>query len=144
MDIMSWVSEMTQCQQCTTLICGPTQHYKAVVISAINNQRCLSHSKYWHARRNWQHFCHSPPYVLWQRLQLYYQEHMFHMGLLLAISAVQNSLLEWLNSPPPGQNSCHFADVSRCIFVNEKLCILIEISLKFIPKSPIHNDPVLV
>ena len=27
---------------------------------------------------------------------------------------------------PPGQNSCHFADnIFRCIFVNEKLCILI-------------------
>ena len=50
-----------------------------------------------------------------------------------------------MNSSPPGQNGCHFTDdIFRCIFVNEKICIFIEISLKFVPKGPIHNNPALV
>ena len=37
-----------------------------------------------------------------------------------------------INSSPPGQNGRHFAeDIFRCIFKNEKFCILIKISLKF-------------
>ena len=35
-------------------------------------------------------------------------------------------------------------DIFRCIFVNEKFCILIKISLKFVPKGPIDYNPVLV
>ena len=38
-----------------------------------------------------------------------------------------------------------FADnIFRCIFVNEKFCILVKISLQFVPKSPIDNNPALV
>ena len=45
----------------------------------------------------------------------------------------------------PGQNGCHFADnIFRYIFVNEKICNLIRISLKFVPKGPIDNNPTLV
>ena len=35
-------------------------------------------------------------------------------------------------------------DISKCISLNEKLRIFIEISLKFVPKSPIDNNPALV
>ena len=50
-----------------------------------------------------------------------------------------------LNSSPPGPNGRHFADdIFRCIFVNEKFCILIKISLKLLPKGPIDNNPALV
>ena len=50
-----------------------------------------------------------------------------------------------INSCPPGQNSHHFTDdIFTCIFVKEKFWILIKISLKFIPKGPIDNNPVLV
>ena len=35
-------------------------------------------------------------------------------------------------------------DIFRCIFVNEKICIFIKKSLKFVPKVPIDNNPVLV
>ena len=51
-----------------------------------------------------------------------------------------------INSSPPGQNGCHFADdILRCIFMNEKFSILIfKISLKFVPKGQIDNDPTLV
>ena len=48
------------------------------------------------------------------------------------------------NSSPPGQNDRHFADnIFRCIFMKEKFCILIKISLKFVPEGPIDN-PALV
>ena len=50
-----------------------------------------------------------------------------------------------INSSSPGQNGRHFADdIFKCIFVNEKFFILIEISLKFVPKVLINNDPALV
>ena len=50
-----------------------------------------------------------------------------------------------INSSPPGQNGRHFADdVCRCIFVNEKFCILIKISLKFVAKGQIDNNQVSV
>ena len=50
-----------------------------------------------------------------------------------------------LNSSPPGQNGRHFADdIFRCNFVNEEFCILVKISLKFVPKGPIDNDQALV
>ena len=50
-----------------------------------------------------------------------------------------------LISSPPGQNGRHFTDDgSKCIFVNEKFCILIIISLKFLPKGPIDKNPALV
>ena len=46
---------------------------------------------------------------------------------------------------PPGQNGRHFADdIFRSVFVNETFCILIRISLKFVPKGPIDNNPALV
>ena len=46
---------------------------------------------------------------------------------------------------PPGQNGRHFADdIFECIFVNEKVCILIKISLKFVTKGPIDNITTLV
>ena len=40
--------------------------------------------------------------------------------------------------PPPRQNGRHFADdIFICIFVNEKLGIVI--SLKFVPHGPVYN-----
>ena len=50
-----------------------------------------------------------------------------------------------MNSSPPGQNGRHSTDdIFRCIFVNEKFCILVKISLKFATKGPIDNIPALV
>ena len=51
----------------------------------------------------------------------------------------------FINSSPPGQNGCHFTDgIFKCIFINEKFCILIQISLKFVLKSPIDDKSGLV
>ena len=50
-----------------------------------------------------------------------------------------------LNSSSPGQNGYLFADdIFRCIFTNEYFCILIQISLKFVPEGPLNNNPALV
>ena len=50
-----------------------------------------------------------------------------------------------LNSLRPRQNGRHFADdIFKRIFVNENVRISIEISLKFVPKGPINNNPALV
>ena len=55
------------------------------------------------------------------------------------------ALAKSFNSSSQGQNGRHFADdIFRCIFVDEKLCILIKISLKFVPKGPIDNKLALV
>ena len=53
------------------------------------------------------------------------------------------SLMLRINSSPAGQNGRHFADdISRCIFLNEKFYVLIQISLKFVPK--LTKNPALV
>ena len=50
-----------------------------------------------------------------------------------------------LNSSLPGQNGRHFTDDSfKYIFMNEKFCILIWISLKLVPYGLIDNKSVLV
>ena len=50
-----------------------------------------------------------------------------------------------LNTLRPSQNGQYFADnIFKCIFLNEKFWISIEISLKFVPKGPINNKPPLV
>ena len=50
-----------------------------------------------------------------------------------------------VNSSPPGQNGHRFTDdIFRCIFMNEKFCIVIKNSVKFVPKYPVDNIPELV
>ena len=64
----------------------------------------------------------------------------------MMMSKIWGAIKPWsVNSLTPGQNGCHFTDdIFRCIFVNEKFCILIRISLKFVPNFPINNRPALV
>ena len=53
--------------------------------------------------------------------------------------------VDFINTLWLRQNGRHFTDdIFRCIFVNEKFCILIKISLKFVPKGPTDNNPALV
>ena len=47
-----------------------------------------------------------------------------------------------INSSPPWTKWPPFR--RRCVFVKEKLCILIKVSLKFVPKDPIDNNPALL
>ena len=49
-----------------------------------------------------------------------------------------------INTLRPRQNGRHFADDTfKRIFLNENIRISIKISLKFLPKGPISNNPVL-
>ena len=50
-----------------------------------------------------------------------------------------------VNTLRPGQNGRRFADDTfKRIFVNENFRISIKISLKFVPKGPINNNPAFV
>ena len=50
-----------------------------------------------------------------------------------------------VNTSRSRQNGCHFADdTSKCIFMNEEICISIQISLKFVAKGPISSKSALV
>ena len=45
----------------------------------------------------------------------------------------------------PRQIVWHFADeIFKFIFLYEKLCILIQNSLKFVPNCPLNNTPALI
>ena len=62
-----------------------------------------------------------------------------------SIKEVGSSAFWVVNTLKPRQNGRHFADDTfKRIFVNEIVSILIEISLKFVPKGPINNIPSLV
>ena len=46
-----------------------------------------------------------------------------------------------VNSSHPGKNGRHFVDdIFKCIFLNEKFCVLIRILSKFVPKGLIENS----
>ena len=65
-----------------------------------------------------------------------------HLKLL---SAKCVSFCWGLNTLRPRQNGRHFADDTfKRIFLNENVRISIKISLKFVPKDPINNNPALV
>ena len=50
-----------------------------------------------------------------------------------------------VNTLRPRQNGRRFADDTfKPIFLNENVRISIDISLKFVPKGPINNNPALV
>ena len=71
------------------------------------------------------------------------------LGITISSATHQNwkavGMLSWLNTLSPRQNGCHFADeICKCIFLNENGWILINISLKFVPKGQINNIPALV
>ena len=54
-------------------------------------------------------------------------------------------LFNTLSMLKPNQNDHHFADnIFKCFFLNENEIILIENSLKFVPKNPINNISALV
>ena len=72
-----------------------------------------------------------------------------------AIYQLQRQAFVWaLRHGAPAWGLAHFPldrmaailayDIFRRIFMNEKFCILIKNSLKFVPKVPIDNSPTLV
>ena len=64
---------------------------------------------------------------------------------IISWRGLKSAVLSNISSSPPGQNGRHFANyIFRCMFVNEKICILVEISLKIVPKGQIDNKSALV
>ena len=61
------------------------------------------------------------------------------------ISVANRIYLISFNTLRPRRNEQHFADdIFKCIFFNENVWISLKISLKFVPKGPVINIPVLV
>ena len=57
-----------------------------------------------------------------------YSSHVYH------ITAIEQPLI---NSSTRDKNGCHFTgNIFKCIFMFEKLCILIQMSLKFVAEGP--------
>ena len=70
------------------------------------------------------------------------QQNLTNHKDILDLSFLHN--LHSINSSPPGQNGFHLADsIFKCTFMDKKFCILIQISLKFIPKGRIDNKSAL-
>ena len=70
---------------------------------------------------------------------------LLDFGFRVLIHHQQKILLQLFNTLRPSQNGFHFADnFFKCILLNEKVFILIKISLKFVAKGPINNIPSLV
>ena len=89
------------------------------------------------SRRRWLLWRHCNEYIVVFFLRICHQPSL--------TSHLTASITEGFNSSPPRQNGCHCADnILICISVNEKFCILIKISLRFVPKIPIDNKPALV
>ena len=66
------------------------------------------------------------------------------MQMHIYMSVKQYSLCK-INSSPPGQNGCHFADdMFKYIFLNENIRISNKISLKYVPRFLIDNMSTLV
>ena len=67
---------------------------------------------------------------------------------MLGVDNVFLKKCEWshrINTLGPRQHRRRFADdIFKCMFFNENCCILIKISLKYVRKVPIDNNPALV
>ena len=66
--------------------------------------------------------------------------------VLVSVSFVFNPHVQWeVYILRPRQAGCQFPDdIFKCIFMNENILILIEISPKFVPNGPIHTILTLV
>ena len=71
--------------------------------------------------------------------------HGANMGSIWGRQDPAGSHVGPINTLRPKQNGRNFADdILKCIFLNENVWIPNKISLKFVPKGPINNNPALV
>ena len=90
------------------------------------------------------HFSMSPAISMWQESNEGNMPALGHPNRSPAL-AVTAKFCFPVNTLRPRQNGRRFADDTfKRIFWNENVRILITISLKFIPKGPINNNPALV
>ena len=70
---------------------------------------------------------------------------LYELMMILLLVTKWMQCITCLNSSTPGQNGRLFTDdIFRCILINENFCILVKISLNFVPKGPIDSNPALV
>ena len=87
------------------------------------------------------------PIETFQQMDLkHFRIHYINTGVLQnGPRSLYNQEIATFNSSAPVQNDHHFTDDTfKCIFVNEKFCISIKNSLKFVAKGPIDNNPAMV
>ena len=78
------------------------------------------------------------PYFLWSGAKMSF--HFINKGI-----GAHSNVKDNVNTLRQRQNGRHFADDTfKPIFLNENIQILIKISLKFVPKVSINNNPALV
>ena len=85
--------------------------------------------------------------LYWSILQIC----IFQCDLIWIWVNVRLSHYQWsdskniINTLRPRQNGCHLPnDIFKWIFLNENVWISINISLRFVPRGPINNIPILV
>ena len=70
-----------------------------------------------------------------------------YMSISVSLARISEMIcvVNGLNTLRPRQDGRHFADdIFMGIFFNEDCCILIKLSLKYVRKGPIDNNPALV
>ena len=83
--------------------------------------------------------------VIQHNLQIHFVYTETYVSVTIGSSSLPEDRHQSINSSPPGKNGRHFPDdILKCMFMNEKFCIFIQIALKFAPKCPIKNIPVLL
>ena len=104
----------------------------------------------------WQPFClgEIPGYTIRCMIQIQIQIHVLSALLVICyekchtVGRCDGCLIitsTYVNTLRPRQNGRRFADDTfKRIFLNENVRISIKISLKFVPKGPINNNPALV
>ena len=115
----------------------------SVVAAQATFETCAQYFFIWQALMNWNLCSMFLNHHMLFNLTCFNENYIFN-GHVIPIGSPCLGCLS-INSSPPGQNGCHFADnIFICIFVNEQICILIHIPLKFLPKDLIDNKSTLV
>ena len=95
----------------------------------------------WRLRSHWQISIGSGYGLAWQTIS-WTSDNLIHSSMH---DIEYITRFHCVNSSSPGQNGRHFPDdIFKCVFMNEKFCILIQISLKFVTKDPIKNIPAYI
>ena len=82
--------------------------------------------------------------ILWVKRSLDKKQLVGELTSTVKCYGLRHTLKEF-NTLRPRQNGRHFPDDTfKRIFFNENVRISIKISLKFVPKGPINNNPALV
>ena len=83
--------------------------------------------------------------MLWNSVPSVSEINFFSHRFYLYLGRPDSWVTQHINTLRPRQNGCCFADDTfKRIFLNENVRISIKISLKFVPKGPINNNPALV